>query len=125
MRATLRPAIAMLDESVIGARPGLAYADVYPEGGNPDDLFPSSRRGPTRVGDATEPARPRYELVVTTDGVTRVEPFKDLAGLLSREHELLQAWRATGWRETETPPPADSVPVPVRCAEEDWLGARR
>jgi hypothetical protein len=83
------------------------------------------RRGAGRLASETRlnPLGPGYELVVTMDGVTRVEPFEDLAGLLSREHELLQAWRATGWRETETPPRAEPVPTP--CAEEDWLGARR
>ena len=83
------------------------------------------RRGTGRLSSETRlnPLGPGYELVVTMDGATRVESFQDLAGLLSREHELLQAWRATGWRETETPPPAD--PIPVSCDEQDWLGARR
>jgi hypothetical protein len=83
------------------------------------------RRGAGRLASETRlnPLGPGYELVVTMDGVTRVEPFEDLAGLLSREHELIQAWRATGWRETATPPPADPVHVP--SVEEDWLSARR
>jgi hypothetical protein len=82
------------------------------------------RRGAGRLAAETRlnPLGPGYELAVTTDGVTRVEPFEDLAGLLSREHELLQAWRAAGWSETETPLPP--VP-PVSCDEQDWLGARR
>lgn len=83
------------------------------------------RRGASRLASETRlnPLGPGYELVVTLDGVARVELFEDLAGLLSREHELLQAWRAIGWRTTDTPPPADPVPVP--CDEDDWLRARR
>jgi hypothetical protein len=95
----------------------------YTEGGIQMIYF--LRRGAGRLAAETRlnPLGPGYELVVTMDGVARVESFDDLAGLLSREHELLQAWRATGWRETETPPPAHPVPVP--SDEEDWLGARR
>jgi hypothetical protein len=44
-----------------------------------------------------------YQLVVVTDGVEQVETFATLAALLSREHELLQAWRALGWREVPRP----------------------
>lgn len=40
---------------------------------------------------------PGYELVVQ-DAVTQVEKFSDLGKLLAREHELLTAWRAQGWR---------------------------
>ena len=38
-----------------------------------------------------------YELVVREHGETRTERFGDLQRLLSREHELLAAWRAQGW----------------------------
>lgn len=48
---------------------------------------------------------PGYELVVTTDGESHVESFAELPALLAREHELLQAWRAQGWREAGPPPP--------------------
>jgi hypothetical protein len=44
-----------------------------------------------------------YELVVTDGGVTTTEPFENLADMLAREHELVQAWRATGWREVGRP----------------------
>ena len=40
-----------------------------------------------------------YELVVTDATGVRVESFTDLARLLAREHEILSAWRALGWRE--------------------------
>ena len=61
------------------------------------------RRGTGRLSSETRlnPLGPGYELVVTMDGATRVESFQDLAGLLSREHELLQAWRAQGWSEPQ------------------------
>ena len=39
-----------------------------------------------------------FELVIK-DGAERVERFAQLPDLLSREHELLTAWRAQGWRE--------------------------
>jgi hypothetical protein len=42
-----------------------------------------------------------YELVVReSDGVEHIERFKLLDEMLRREHELTQAWLATGWRLT-------------------------
>jgi len=41
---------------------------------------------------------PDYELVITEDGRQRVESFTDVMSLLSREHQLLAAWRAQGWK---------------------------
>lgn len=41
-----------------------------------------------------------YELIVTDAEGVHVERFDELANLLAREHELLTAWRAQGWRET-------------------------
>jgi len=46
---------------------------------------------------------PGYELVVTDAGTERIEPFTELADMLAREHELLQAWRAQGWRDAVAP----------------------
>jgi len=43
-------------------------------------------------------AGPDYELVITENGRPRVESFADVASLLAREHELLAAWRAQGWK---------------------------
>lgn len=40
-----------------------------------------------------------YELIVTDAEGVRVERFDELADLLAREHQLLAAWRAQGWRE--------------------------
>lgn len=39
-----------------------------------------------------------YELVVREGGKIWTERFVELHRLLSREHELLAAWRAQGWR---------------------------
>jgi hypothetical protein len=39
-----------------------------------------------------------YELVVQDEDRSRVEVFDELRPLLAREHELLAAWRALGWR---------------------------
>lgn len=41
---------------------------------------------------------PDYELVITEAGRQRIESFTDVTALLSREHELLAAWRAQGWQ---------------------------
>lgn len=87
------------------------------------------RRGQSRLAAETRlnPLGPGYELVITTDGVAHVEPFEDLPALLSREHELLQAWRATGWHETVTGS-AEASPLPTLPTlsdEEDWLLRRR
>jgi hypothetical protein len=39
-----------------------------------------------------------YELVVRDADRAHTEHFTDLTRLLLREHELLAAWRAQGWR---------------------------
>jgi hypothetical protein len=36
--------------------------------------------------------------------VTRVERYTERAGMLRRQHELLCAWKAQGWRELEEEP---------------------
>jgi hypothetical protein len=81
------------------------------------------RRGQSQLASETRlnPLGPGYELVVTADGVTHVEPFEDLPGLLSREHELVRAWRALGWRESA----AGATAVPPAPEQEDWLFQRR
>ena len=54
-----------------------------------------------------------YELIVTMpDGVPRVERYTERAGMLRRQHELLCAWKAQGWRELEPQP----EPVPEAAA---------
>ena len=43
-----------------------------------------------------------YELFITQpNGVLRVERYTERAALLRRQHELLTAWKALGWRELE------------------------
>jgi hypothetical protein len=42
-----------------------------------------------------------FELVVAEEGVEHVDRFSTIQRLLSREHELLQAWRAQGWTEPQ------------------------
>jgi hypothetical protein len=42
-----------------------------------------------------------FELVVAEEGVEHVDRFPTIERLLSREHELLQAWRAQGWTEPQ------------------------
>ena len=40
-----------------------------------------------------------YELVITAESGPCVERFDSIDQLLMREHELVTAWRSTGWRE--------------------------
>ncbi len=43
-----------------------------------------------------------YELIITgPKGVPRVERYTERAAMLRRQHELLTAWKAQGWRELE------------------------
>ena len=61
-------------------------------------LWAYSRGGDRRTCEVRLAATsPDYELVITEGGRQRVESFTDVASLLSREHELLTAWRAQGW----------------------------
>ena len=41
----------------------------------------------------------RFELVVSRDGVDRVESFSSLEAMLVRERQLIGGWQAHGWRE--------------------------
>ncbi len=46
-----------------------------------------------------------YELIVTgPNGAPRVERYTERAAMLRRQHELLTAWKAQGWRELEADP---------------------
>jgi hypothetical protein len=44
-----------------------------------------------------------YQLVIIENGVKRIETFAELRDLLAREHELVRAWRAQGWRDPDQP----------------------
>jgi hypothetical protein len=64
-------------------------------------------KGSQRMSFESREAMLWYELVVTTaDGMTRVERYTERAGMLRRQHELLCAWKAQGWRELEAEPAA-------------------
>jgi hypothetical protein len=65
------------------------------------------RRGPDALSCETRlrPDGPGYELVVTTVGDQQVEAFENVPALQAREHQLLQAWRAIGWRDVGLPAP--------------------
>lgn len=39
-----------------------------------------------------------FELIINDGSGDHVETFADIAKLLSREHEVVAAWRAQGWR---------------------------
>ena len=62
----------------------------------------SFNRGPDRLvcEERLDSAGGGYQLVITTNGITAVESFDSLPALFAREHRLLQAWWALGWRET-------------------------
>jgi hypothetical protein len=40
-----------------------------------------------------------YELLITIDGASHIEPFSTLSAMLARERALLSVWRAHGWEE--------------------------
>jgi hypothetical protein len=44
-----------------------------------------------------------YDLVVTDGTEEHVEHFETMDRLLLREHALVTAWRAAGWRERPVP----------------------
>jgi hypothetical protein len=48
-----------------------------------------------------------YELIITApNGVSRVERYTERAAMFRRQHELLAAWKAQGWRELDPEPVA-------------------
>jgi hypothetical protein len=59
------------------------------------------RRGDSALSCETRlnPDGPGYQLVISENNVRRIEHFNELPKLLAREHELLLAWRAQGWRD--------------------------
>ena len=66
-------------------------------------------KGDERLSCEAREAMLWYELVVTSpEGAVRVERYTERAGMLRRQHELLCAWKAQGWRELE------AEPAPVR-----------
>jgi hypothetical protein len=75
------------------------------------------RRGDSKLISETRlnPDGPGYQLVVTENGAMHVESFDKLQQLLAREHELLLAWRAQGWRD---------VGQPTRTPIDGWTGPR-
>jgi len=74
-------------------------------------------RGDTKLASETRlnPDGPGYQLVITENSKARIESFEELAKLLAREHELLLAWRAQGWRE---------IGQPARTPVDTWPGPR-
>jgi hypothetical protein len=63
-----------------------------------------------RRGDVTltcetrlNPDGPGYQMVITEQAQERIENFTELPKLLAREHDLLMAWRAQGWRDVGQP----------------------
>jgi hypothetical protein len=56
-----------------------------------------------------------FQLVITESAHERIENFAELRKLLAREHELLMAWRAQGWRDAGQP---TNTPV------DTWKGPR-
>ena len=51
------------------------------------------------------PDGPGYELVIMEGARQRTERFGSMTALLSREHELLSAWRALGWQDVTSKSP--------------------
>lgn len=74
------------------------------------------RRGDAAMSCETRlnPDGSGYQLVITEHEHQRIENFDQLARLLAREHELLQAWRAQGWRDVGQPTRTNVDPWPGR-----------
>jgi hypothetical protein len=63
--------------------------------------------GSRRQGCEIHEASLWYELIITeANGKRRVERYTERAAMLRRQHELLTAWKAQGWRELEEEPVA-------------------
>jgi hypothetical protein len=75
------------------------------------------RRGDASMSYETQldPDGTGYQLVVTENHASRIENFDALPKLLAREHELLMAWRAQGWRD---------VGQPTKTPVDTWTGPR-
>ncbi len=74
------------------------------------------RRGDAALSCETrlDPDSHGYQLVIRETYATRIENFDDLPRLLAREHELLLAWRAQGWRDVGPPVQTPVDPSPSR-----------
>jgi hypothetical protein len=69
-------------------------------------------RGPERlVCEARlNPSGDGYQLAIWIGAEERIEDFRTVQQLLSREHELLAAWKAIGWEPLGDPKrPAEPV----------------
>jgi hypothetical protein len=75
------------------------------------------RRGGEAITCETrlDPDGPGFQLVLTENNTSRIEYFDELPKLLAREHELLRAWRAQGWRD---------IGQPARTPVDTWSGPR-
>ena len=73
------------------------------------------RRGDAKLSCETRlnPEGLGFQLVIVENGNARIEDYDELSRLQSREHELLHAWRAQGWRD---------VGRSVRTAPDLWPG---
>ena len=59
------------------------------------------RRGPDerRSEARAHPDGDGFELVITINGASHLEPFSSLEAALARQRALLSNWRAHGWRD--------------------------
>ena len=75
------------------------------------------RRGDAALTCETrlDPEGPGYQLVIGENAHEQIESFAALHDLLAREHELITAWRAQGWRD---------VGQPARTPVDTWTGPR-
>jgi len=95
---TPQRAIVVIGDSAVGAfKAGETVTD------NQGGMLYFLRRGDDALSYETRlrDDGPGYELVISRNGETHAEQFESLSQLLTREHELLQAWRAQGWRDVQ------------------------
>jgi hypothetical protein len=64
------------------------------------------RRGPAERSCEARPAAggDGFELIITIDGASHLEPFSSLEGALARTRALLGNWRAHGWKDVAGAP---------------------
>jgi len=63
------------------------------------------RRGHDERRSQTRPSEDGdgFELVITINGASHLEPFSSLEAALARQRALLSNWRAHGWKDVTAP----------------------
>lgn len=95
-RQSVQQTTAELTETVIRTSTILGTASAIRSG-----MLTFFRRDGDRLSCETRlnPHGRGFQLVIVENDDSRIEDFVDLPRLLSREDDLLRAWRSRGWRD--------------------------